>query len=190
MRPRIRTKRRTVGHSSLNGHAAGSEGPQSRVVPERHRCCPDCGETKASAEFPRSRNDTGGRGRYCKPCRNARGNETRQRLSGGNRECHPRQRYGIGQAEVDALLAEQGDVCAICGAADPQHVDHDHRTGGVRGILCFNCNGGLGQFRDDPVLLAGAITYLKGTTWRRALIHPGVYRISSPARGRPPSRSS
>ncbi|WP_229076470.1 endonuclease VII domain-containing protein [Actinoplanes sp. DH11] len=99
------------------------------------------------ADFPRSRHDSGGHGRYCKPC-------------------------------------------AVCGADDPQHVDHDHRTGWVRGILCFNCNGGLGQFRDDPVLLANAITYLKGTTWRRALIHPGVYRISSPARGRPPSRSS
>ncbi|WP_433394136.1 endonuclease domain-containing protein [Micromonospora sp. KLBMP9576] len=78
----------------------------------------------------------------------------------------------------------------MCGGADPQHLDHDHRTGWVRGILCFNCNGGLGQFRDDQSRPAGAITYLRGTTWQRALIHPGVYQMCSPTRGRPPSPRS
>ncbi|MGC5310826.1 endonuclease VII domain-containing protein [Micromonospora zamorensis] len=93
-----------------------------------------------------------------------------------------------GEKEFQELLAEQGGLCAICGGADPQHLDHDHRTGWVRGILCFNCNGGLGQFRDSPMRLARAITYLRGTTWQRALIHPGVYQMCSPTRGRPPSR--
>ncbi|MEV4123116.1 endonuclease VII domain-containing protein [Micromonospora sp. NPDC049645] len=106
----------------------------------------------------------------------------------GNREYHLRQRYGIGEKEFQQLLAEQGGLCAICGGADPQHLDHDHRTGWARGILCFNCNGGLGQFRDSPMRLARAITYLRGTTWQRALIHPGVYQMCSPTRGRPPSR--
>jgi hypothetical protein len=94
------------------------------------------------------------------------------------------------QVEFDELLAAQGDRCAICGAADPRHLDHDQRTGWVRGILCFNCNGGLRQFRDSPDVLAEAITYLKGTTWQRVLIHPGVFQMCSPMRGRPPSRSS
>ena len=88
------------------------------------------------------------------------------------------------------MRAAQGGVCAICGAADAQHVDHDHRTGWLRGILCFNCNGGLGQFRDSADNLANAITYLKGATWQRVLVHPGVYRLCSPIRGRHPSRSS
>ncbi|WP_243710566.1 endonuclease VII domain-containing protein [Micromonospora sp. KC213] len=92
--------------------------------------------------------------------------------------------------EFQELLAEQGRVCAICGGEDPQHLDHDHRTGWVRGILCFNCNGGLGQFRDSPTRLAKAITYLRGTTWQRVLIHPGVYQMCSPTRGRPPSPRS
>ncbi|MEV4663083.1 endonuclease VII domain-containing protein [Micromonospora echinofusca] len=131
-----------------------------------------------------------GRHSYCKPCHNARTRETKQRLYGGSREYHLRRRYGIGEKEFQELLAEQGGVCAICGTPDPQHLDHDHRTGWVRGILCFNCNGGLGQFRDDQSRLAGAITYLRGTTWQRVLIHPGVYQMCSPTRGRPPSPRS
>lgn len=40
------------------------------------------------------------------------------------------------------------------------HIDHDHRTGKVRGILCQACNLGLGKFRDDPALIKSAIRYL------------------------------
>ena len=51
-------------------------------------------------------------------------------------------------------------MCAICGRPDPEHVDHSHETGVVRGILCFNCNGGLGQFRDSIDALLNAVSYL------------------------------
>ena len=63
-----------------------------------------------------------------------------------------------------SCVRQQGGVCAICGSGpeDPQHVDHDHETGEVRGILCFNCNGGLGQFHDSiDALLAASTTYLR-----------------------------
>ncbi|MFI5935430.1 endonuclease VII domain-containing protein [Actinoplanes sp. NPDC051494] len=130
----------------------------------------------------------------CKQCAAERSTVSRRKRGTGEQRRSPvpglRQRYGIGQRDFDEMLARQGGMCAICGADDPQHVDHDHRTGWVRGILCFNCNGGLGRFRDDPVFLAGAIAYLKGTTWQRVLIHPGVFQMCSPTRGHPPSRSS
>ncbi|MFF0317534.1 endonuclease VII domain-containing protein [Micromonospora sp. NPDC005252] len=158
-----------------------------RPVGEGLKWCPDCEQIKPLNDFPTTSTKASGRHSYCKPCHNARGKETAQRLYGGTREYHLQQRYGIGEKEFQELLAEQGGVCAICGGADPQHLDHDHRTGWVRGILCFNCNGGLGQFRDSPTRLARAITYLRGTTWQRALIHPGVYQMCSPTRGRPPS---
>ncbi len=78
-------------------------------------------------------------------------------------------RYGITHEERDTLLARQGGVCAICGTSDPGakrgwHVDHCHSTGRVRGILCPNCNVGLGNFRDQPHLLTRAIDYLKKGT--------------------------
>jgi hypothetical protein len=159
------------------------------VVPAGAKWCPDCETVKPIEEFPRTKSSSSGLHSYCKPCHDKRGRETKIRLYGGTREYHLRHRYGIGDAEVQELLAEQGGVCAICGAADPEHVDHDHETGYIRGILCFNCNGGLGQFRDDIGHLANAIDYLRGTTCR-VLIHPGVYRVLSPGRGRHPSRSS
>ena len=59
------------------------------------------------------------------------------------------------------MLAEQDGLCAICRTAAAVHVDHDHETGAVRSLLCFNCNGGLGQFRDDPVVLRAAADYVE-----------------------------
>ncbi|MEH0821176.1 MULTISPECIES: endonuclease VII domain-containing protein [unclassified Micromonospora] len=161
-----------------------------REVPDGHRFCADCGTVKPVADFPRNRSDSTGYATYCKPCHNHRTRETKQRLYGGDREYHLRRRYGVGEKEFQELLAEQGGVCAICRRPDPEHLDHDHRTGWVRGILCFNCNGGLGQFKDNADVLARAITYLRGTTWQRVLIHPGVFQMCSPTRGRPPSQRS
>ncbi len=154
-----------------------------RSVPEGHKYCPDCDAIKLLEHFPRNHSDSTGYAAYCKLCHNRRGREVKERLYDGNREYHLRRRYGIGQAEFDRLLAEQGGVCAICGGPDPEHVDHDHVFGNVRGILCFNCNGGLGQFKDSIEQLGKAISYLRGTTCQRVLIHPGVYRLCSPRRG-------
>ena len=126
--------------------------------------CPNCGQTKQLEEFPRNKNSKDGRHAYCKPCHNARGKETYQRLYGGTRHYHLKRRYGIGADDFDRMVAEQGGLCAICGRPDPEHVDHDHVSGDVRGILCFNCNGGLGQFKDDIDALLAAATYLATTS--------------------------
>jgi hypothetical protein len=71
-------------------------------------------------------------------------------------------RYGIGADEFDALVVAQGGVCLICGRDNPEHVDHDHETGKVRGILCFTCNVGLGNYGDDVTRLRNAADYLEG----------------------------
>jgi len=137
---------------------ADSDWPPQRVTTKK---CPDCTEYKELEEFPRNRNSKDGRHAYCKPCHNARGKESKQRLYGGERHYHLKRRYGIGAAEADALVREQGGFCAICRERKPDHVDHDHATGQVRGMLCLPCNTGLGHFNDDVAVLNKAIDYLK-----------------------------
>ena len=58
------------------------------------------------------------------------------------------------------MLGAQGGRCAACGQDEPKHVDHDHETGRVRGMLCFLCNQALGNVRDDVTRLQALIDYL------------------------------
>ncbi|GAU66220.1 endonuclease [Streptomyces sp. NBRC 110611] len=82
-------------------------------------------------------------------------------------------------AERDALIKGQRGLCVICLDAEPVHVDHDHETGKVRGVLCFSCNAALGQFKDRPDVLRRAAKYLEGIVWKPILEAPGVYRRPS-----------
>ena len=132
------------------------------------RRCPDCGKHKPLSEFTRNRRTKSGYATYCKPCHNSRSNESRQRLYGSSRHYHLKRRYGIGATEVEKLIREQGDLCPICERPNPDHVDHDHATGRVRGVSCFNCNGGLGQFGDEPQRLYRAAFYVEDLEQRPA----------------------
>jgi hypothetical protein len=73
--------------------------------------------------------------------------------------------YGITGEQYEAIKAHQGGVCAICkrakGTSKRLAVDHNHRTGFVRGLLCSTCNNILGYLRDDLDLAAGIHGYLE-----------------------------
>lgn len=165
----------------------GREVRQPCDVPAGHRYCPDCQVIKPLDDSPRNRSARSGYVRYCKPCHNVKSRENREKHHGSTREYHLRRRYGIGQQEFEQLLAAQGGVCGICGAERPEHVDHDHVTGYVRGVLCFNCNGGLGHFRDDRGRLDKAIAYLTATA-SQVEVRPGVHLVLRPRRGMHPVR--
>jgi len=128
----------------------------------RTKRCPACKTRKPLDQFPKNRSTRDGYAAYCKPCHNRQGRENKIKNHGGTRHYHLKARYGITAADAERMLHSQDGRCAICHERPADHVDHDHLTGRVRALLCFNCNGGLGQFRDDPELLAAAIEYLGG----------------------------
>jgi hypothetical protein len=135
-------------------------------VPEGHKWCPDCEAVLPLGDFVRTVASVSGYSAYCKPCHNLRSRASREK-SGGSRSYHLTRRYGITAAEADYLLELQQGVCAICKEAPAKHVDHDHATGAVRALLCFNCNGGLGQFKDNPSFLHAAAYYVALHTARQ-----------------------
>jgi len=76
-----------------------------------------------------------------------------------------RRTYGITLDQYHEILKDQGGVCAICSKPDEVEgrrmaIDHDHDTGEVRGLLCGNCNRGLGNFQDNIEMLEKAKNYL------------------------------
>ena len=73
--------------------------------------------------------------------------------------------YGLDQETYDLLLTSQGGCCGCCGTDKPGHtdhfvVDHDHRTGCIRGLLCHSCNIGIGKLGDDSDGIRKALAYL------------------------------
>ncbi len=78
-------------------------------------------------------------------------------------------RYGLDDATFKSMMDSCGGKCMICGQeakfgfghGNALHIDHDHVTGKVRGLLCGSCNVGLGHFNHDPIRLLDARIYLQ-----------------------------
>jgi hypothetical protein len=120
--------------------------------------------------FAINRTRSRGIGAYCLDCHGLVVRENVEKNHGSTRSKHLKERYGVTEEQVAALIAEQNGMCAICLDRPAEHVDHDHETGEVRGILCFTCNVGLGNFRDRPDLLDKAVHYLEDTFYEDRLL--------------------
>lgn len=125
-------------------------------MPEIKRC-PKCNKNKPLSEFYKRRN--GKSSGYCKLCQgkyNRLWNEIN--LTAERQRVYMfRHRYGLSDEDIANLPKE----CQICGVTDNLHIDHDHDTGLVRGVLCRKHNIGLGFFDNDINALINAIEYLK-----------------------------
>lgn len=132
--------------------------------------CTKCEKDKFETDFHKERGNTGRKGRtcWCKDCCKEYTQQDRRTNPEKFRRWDRKNRlklYGLTPQEYEEMVERQNGVCAICGfpesAGKLLGVDHCHRTGKVRQLLCSNCNNGLGKFKDDLVLLRKATGYLE-----------------------------
>jgi hypothetical protein len=134
--------------------------------------CSKCGETKPLTEFHFRRD----RNRYRAACKCCINKQNLDNYNNSDKSSHKRsafihnlKRYGLTESVFLEMYEQQEHKCKICGrpiaystgnAMDSLHIDHDHETGKVRGLLCGDCNTGLGKFKDNTEILSKAIRYL------------------------------
>ncbi len=118
--------------------------------------CGKCSELKPRSDFHKHAAQLDGFRKYCKECVKLYTERQRWRdLS---------KLYGITRGDYEEMLDGQGGVCGICAqpcSRGALSVDHSHDTVAVRGLLCRDCNQGLGAFKDSPERLTAAIRYLQ-----------------------------
>ena len=102
----------------------------------------------------------------CKECDHARNKvyikNNKAKISKQSLISHRRREYGLTEEEYNNMILSQNNLCAICNKPSDKtlHIDHDHATGMVRGLLCHNCNTGIGMLQEDLIILNRAIEYL------------------------------
>lgn len=127
--------------------------------------CSDCKETKSEDEFYNDKSRKDKLTHICKPCKKKRDLEYQNK----NRYKLNIKRYGITQEEYDQMYEKQNGTCAIChkpetakgrsGQIRRLAIDHSHKTGKVRGLLCFNCNKKLSTLENQE-FFENALAYL------------------------------
>ena len=136
------------------------------------KSCTKCGQTKELSEFylEKAKRKDGSirefRRSHCRACetKRKRARDTRTKEERANQ--HLLNKYGI-TAELRDKLADIQGGCGICGTKKPGgrfntwNIDHCHHTGKVRGVLCWDCNVGIGKLKDDAQLLRRAIQWLE-----------------------------
>jgi hypothetical protein len=135
-------------------------------MPAATKKCTSCREVKTREEFYPSKARPDGRMIYCIACakdKSKNGGYVQTALT--QRKSHLMKRYGMTIEEFDQMREDQNGLCAVCKFPHAElHIDHDHETGRIRGLLCNKCNLGIGFMRDDPEVLQAAINYLTNGT--------------------------
>lgn len=127
------------------------------------RDCRICKEIKPLSEFHKSKAGIGGRVAICKPCLKplSRLKTIKRKAIIRNQEL--KKAYGITTEDYNKMLYAQKGVCKICNTKSQKnlHVDHCHKTGKVRGLLCGRCNMSLGAMKENIQFIKNMIIYLE-----------------------------
>lgn len=127
--------------------------------------CKTCNRTKPYRLYYKRKANKDGYSTSCKSCINKTTNHAAH-------DTAIRRKYGITHQEYEKQLSKQGGRCYICRGGTSHYyfaVDHNHKTGEPRGLLCMNCNNVLGKFRDDPQRFRRATDYLEHPPFRQVL---------------------
>lgn len=134
------------------------------------KVCSICREEKPYEEFHRWNVSRDGRRKQCKSCRSIQCSEVWHRekhngLADKNVSYSLKSKYGITLTDYDKMFEDQSGLCAICHKPETTGkrlaVDHCHSSGKIRGLLCSNCNRGIGHLQDSVEILNSAIEYLR-----------------------------
>lgn len=127
------------------------------------RKCLNCLEIKSFDDFHNHKSATHGKQYTCKNCSNKP--KIRSENYKKNKRSHQlKSAFGINLEEYEILSQSQNNVCAICKTNNTNKrlaVDHCHKTGKIRGLLCGKCNTGIGLMQDNIHILQSAINYLE-----------------------------
>lgn len=141
------------------------------------RICNKCNQEKPVTEFAKRNSRKRAYQYACKKC-NSEYRKThlegktlynKEYWKNNKEKCSGRMRfwlYGITPEDYDKLYRQQNGCCALCGRHQSDLtktlcIDHDHKTGIVRGLLCLSCNRGVGYLQDDAELCLKAYNYLR-----------------------------
>ena len=131
--------------------------------------CSSCKLDLPETAFKKYKRGSQGLQAYCRSCNRNAVMRHRQANPGYEKRRYLIREWGMTEGDYEAMLQQQGGCCLICGSLPKKgsrlHIDHNHQTGYIRGLLCYNCNDGLGRFRDSPELLHKAIAYLGRTSY-------------------------
>ena len=134
--------------------------------------CKTCGQDKDVSCFHKASNKHRGYAWICKECKKRKLQEKKNSMSPEewrlhNRKYYLKSQYGVTESYYNEKLKAQEHKCAICGRDEVDsvfgvlHIDHNHETGALRGLLCQQCNTALGKFLDSEEILENAIQYLR-----------------------------
>lgn len=130
------------------------------------KCTGECGLVQPLKNFYKIKSAKRGKtytDGICKTCRKAQRQQWLTNKFGRSNGYELKKLYGLTVEQFDQMFAEQDGLCKICEKSKATHVDHNHETKEVRGLLCHKCNTGLGFFNDDKQLIKNAYSYLDET---------------------------